>query len=79
MSKPVHRLKIVSSMEDLNRAYKSEYSAFPVINDANNLVGILPKRFIKILLEKREFTNMSAKNYDIGNMKSANGFRYLSP
>lgn len=46
MSKPVHFLKVVSSMEDLNRAYQTDFSGFPVINDAGNLVGIIPKRFI---------------------------------
>ena len=79
MSKPVYYLKVVSSMQDLNRAYLSSYSGFPVVNKAGNLVGILPKRFIKVLIEKREFLMMSAQNYEIRNMKSANALLYLSP
>ena len=79
MSKPVHFLRVVSSMEDLNAAYQSNFSAFPVINGAKNLVGIIPKRFIKVLVEKREFIMRSAQNYDIRNMKSANALLYLSP
>ena len=79
MSKPVHYLKVVSSLQDLNKAYQSRYSGFPVVNDAGNLVGIIPKRFIKVLIEKKEFIMMSAQNYDIRNMKSANALLYLSP
>ena len=79
MSKPVYHLKVVSSMQDLNKAYQSHYSGFPVVNEAGNLVGIIPKRFIKVLIEKREFIMMSAQNYEIRNMKSANALLYLSP
>ena len=60
MSKPVVSLKVVSSMEELNRAYQSKLSGFPVINGSRNLVGILPRRFIKVLLENKEFITMSA-------------------
>jgi len=79
MSRQVHTLRIVSSMEELNRAYKSDFSGFPVLNESGNLVGIVPRRFIGILIEKREFISMSAQNYDIRNMKSANALLYLSP
>ena len=79
MSKPVHISKVVSSMRDLNTAYQSDYSGFPVINDAKNLVGIIPRRFLKVLIERKEFIMMSAQNYDARNMKSANALLYLSP
>ena len=51
MTKPVHFLRVVSSMEELNRAYQSDLAGFPVVNRSGNLVGILPKRFIKVLVE----------------------------
>lgn len=50
-----------------------------MINEANNLVGIIPKRFLQVLVENREFIKMSAQNYDTRNMKSANALLYLSP
>ena len=66
-------------MADRNRAFQSNFSGFPVINEAGNLVGIIPRRFLGILIEKHEFTLMSAQNYDMKNMRSANALLYLSP
>ena len=79
MSKPVHYLNLVSSMTEINRAYQSDFSGFPVVNEAKNLVGIIPKRFLRLLVERREFVMMSAQRYDVRNMKSSNALLYLSP
>ena len=40
-------------------ALHTSHSGFPVINRAGNLVGMMPRRFIKILLKKREFMSGS--------------------
>lgn len=50
-----------------------------MVNDAGNLVGIIPKRFLKVLIESKEFILMSSMNYDTRNMRSANALMYLSP
>jgi len=60
MSRDVHSLKLLCSMADCNRAFQANYSGFPVINDAGNLVGIIPRRFLGVLIENKEFTLMSA-------------------
>ena len=79
MSSKVFKLNVICSMETLNKAFQTDYSGFPVINEAGNLVGIIPRRFLGILIKREEFITMSAQNYDIRNMKSANGLLYLSP
>lgn len=60
MSKEVHTVKTVCPMADCNRAYQTNYSGFPVVNDAGNLVGIIPRRFLGILIKEKEFIAMSA-------------------
>ena len=50
-----------------------------MVNDAGNLVGIIPKRFLKVLIENKEFILMSSMNYDTRNMRSTNAMMYLSP
>ena len=55
MRQPVHALKPTESVVNLNKAYKTSYSSFPVINPDGTLLGMLPRRFIKVLILEKEF------------------------
>jgi len=61
-TREVVTLQWISPVSELQRALNTTHSAFPVMNKGT-LLGIIPRRFIKILLENRQFTNMSAMTW----------------
>ena len=42
-------------MSNVMKALKSNHKAFPVLNHAGNLVGIIPRNFILTIMENRGF------------------------
>ena len=62
MRQPVHALKPTESVENLNKAYKTAYSSFPVVKPDGTLLGLLPRRFIKVLILEKEFVISSVQN-----------------
>ena len=58
-SREVVTLQWICPVSELQSALNTTHSAFPVMNKGT-LLGIIPRRFIKILLEHRQFQNISA-------------------
>jgi len=48
-------LSTISNMEACKKALQSTHNAYPVLNTAGRLVGILPKNILVKLLEKKLF------------------------
>ena len=80
MTREVITLDIVCPMNKVYTALASNHSAFPLLNKAGNIVGIIPRRFIKILIRNGKFTDISLmRNHDVtGVIKSTNNL-FLSP
>jgi hypothetical protein len=49
MSKNLISLPTIADMRSIKLALDSNHNAFPVLNTAGNLVGILPKNILNIL------------------------------
>jgi len=45
----------VSSVEEIEKAFETGHSAFPVHNIADNLCGVMPRRMLHKLIEKKAF------------------------
>ena len=66
MTREVITLDIVCPMNKVYTALASNHSAFPLLNKAGNIVGIIPRRFIKILIRNGKFTDISLmRNHDV--------------
>ena len=59
MSSPVVCLDLISSVQDIRKALLTSHQGFPLLNRAGKLVGILPRRFLKILIKHKEFIQLS--------------------
>lgn len=46
-------VQTISDMKSITRALSSTHNAFPVLNTAGNLVGVLPKSILKVLVEQK--------------------------
>jgi len=55
MSKSIVTLPSVADMDSIRSALESTHSAFPVLNTAGILVGLIPKHVLVILLERKAF------------------------
>lgn len=55
MSKELVTLSTIANMTACKKALQSEHNAFPVLNTAGRLVGLIPKRFVVKILEKKSF------------------------
>ena len=60
MSKELVTLPSIANMEAVKKALKSHHNAYPVINTAGRLVGIVPKRMVVAVLEKKAFYDQSS-------------------
>lgn len=50
MSKELVTVSSISNMETLKKALQSHHNAYPVVNTAGRLVGLIPKHFIVRIL-----------------------------
>lgn len=55
MKKDVVTLSTISNMESCKKALQSPHNAFPVVNTAGRLVGLIPKSMVVTILEKKSF------------------------
>ena len=62
MSKDIVTLSTISNMESCKKALQTKHNAYPVINTAGRLVGLIPKHFVVRILEKKQFYNREAVN-----------------
>ncbi len=53
-------------METCKKALQSHHNAYPVVNTAGRLVGLIPKHFIVRILEKKQFYNKEGVGADGG-------------
>ena len=65
MTRDVMTLEIVSPVSRINSALCTNHQAFPLLNKAGNVVGIIPRRFLKILIKKDQFTENSNMYHDL--------------
>jgi len=52
-------LSSIAKMDEVIKALNTSHNQFPVINTAGKLIGIVPKRAIVRLLEKKMFYDKS--------------------
>jgi predicted transcriptional regulator len=62
MSSPVVTVEGLVSVEYLQEILKHQYSTFPVLNSAGNMVGLIPKNFIITLIKNHAFYDESQLN-----------------
>ena len=55
MAKDPITLSTISNMESCKKALSSHHNAYPVVNTAGRLVGLIPKRFVVKMLEHKQF------------------------
>lgn len=55
MSKHLITIPTIADMRSIKLALDSNHNAFPVLNTAGNLVGILPKNILNILCNQKMF------------------------
>ena len=53
MSKSLVTLSTISNMEACKKALESHHNAYPVLNTAGRLVGLIPKHFVVRILEQK--------------------------
>jgi CBS-domain-containing membrane protein len=58
------KLMPVESMKNIRKALKTDHRAFPIVNQSNYLIGIIPRNFILVLLENGSFYDISDKDDD---------------
>ena len=55
MAKDPIMLPSIANMEQCKRALQSHHNAYPVVNTAGRLVGLMPKNIVVTILEKKSF------------------------
>jgi len=60
MSGNVVHLNLVSSVESIHRVLETSHHGFPVVNNAGRVVGLIPKNYLIILVNKKAFYGSSA-------------------
>lgn len=55
MAKDPITLATIANMESCKKALQSHHNAYPVVNTAGRLVGLIPKRMVVAILEKKSF------------------------
>ena len=55
MAKDPIMLPSIANMEQCKRALQSHHNAYPVVNTAGRLVGLIPKNIVVAILEKKHF------------------------
>lgn len=55
MSKTLVSIQSIAEMKSISKALGSPHNAFPVLNTAGNLVGLLPKNILNVLCEQKCF------------------------
>ena len=64
MSTKVESLTLVDSVENIHKALLTSHHGFPITNNSGRVVGLMPKNFLIILLQKKAFYgNKSKSNY----------------
>ena len=54
-SNPI-KLKYLSTMEEIRKAIEdNNHHAFPLVNDEDRLVGIIPRNFIIVIIKEKAF------------------------
>ena len=53
-------LQTISNMRQVKAALESGHNAFPVLNTAGRLVGLVPKSMVLTIVEKKSFYNKDA-------------------
>ena len=59
MSKDLVTIPTIANMDACKKALETDHAAFPVVNTAGKLVGLIPKNFIIKVLEKKAFYDKS--------------------
>ena len=57
MCKDVVTLQSIADMKSIETALMTNHNAFPVINMAGKLVGIINRNFLIVLLQNKAFMN----------------------
>ena len=60
MAKEPITLPTIANMKACKKALESHHNAYPVVNTAGRLVGLVPKRIVVKLLEKKSFYDKSS-------------------
>jgi len=58
------KLLPVESMKNIKKALKTNHRAFPIVNQNDYLIGIIPRNFILTLLENASFYDVSERSDD---------------
>ena len=56
------KLLPVESMKNIKKALKTNHRAFPIVNQSDYLIGIVPRNFILTLLENESFYDVSERD-----------------
>lgn len=76
MATKVEFVESVSSVERLAQVLQTTHSAFPVLNMAGNIVGMIPKNFLIILLENHRWYSMDEKRSEsLNKLYRTSGYR----
>jgi hypothetical protein len=67
MNSKVVSLRSVESVKKIYEALKTSHHGFPVTNLRGQLVGLIPKKFLLILLEQRQFYSHPNQKYHVMN------------
>ena len=62
MSTNVVSLTLVDSVSNIQKALETSHHGFPVLNMSGRVVGLIPKNFLVILLEKKAFYGSKTMN-----------------
>lgn len=62
MAKKVVKFRSVETMENVAEALLTKHHAFPIVNQNNNLIGIIPRNFLVVLIKHQGFYNDKQRN-----------------
>jgi len=76
MVRKVEFVESVPTVERLAQVLQTTHSAFPVLNMAGNIVGMIPKNFIIILLENHRWYSTDEKRSEsVSHLYRTSGYR----
>ena len=69
MNPKVISLRSVDTVKQIHQALKSPHHGFPVLNLNGQVIGLIPKNFLYVILEKRSFyAHASQKHFVVNGM-----------
>lgn len=67
MNSKVVSLRTVDSIKKIYEAVKTSHNGFPIVNLRGQLVGLIPKKYLLILIEQRQFYSHPNQKYHVMN------------